>query len=564
MGKDNLDGNIDELRIYNRALSADEVQELYLFAEAKRKTAEEQKQQLAEEVKRQEEERKRVEAEQRRIAEAKRKAAAERKRQEELAALRQKQESKGEWTESNTGMKFRRIPGGRFRMGSSFSEKGRYSNEQPHTVRVGEFWLGETEVTQAQWQAIMGSNPSEFRGSDLPVENVNFNDVQEFIRKLNNRTWHMFRLPTEAEWEYAARAGTQTTRYWGDGIGRNNANCNGCGSRWDYKQTAPVRSFTPNTFGLHDMLGNVYEWTCSEYKDHYDGRSEQKCSLSADYYSLRGGSWYNLPRRVRAANRVNFNFPDLRYNFIGFRLARDIEMTEEESNAEDERKRQEEPPKKVEPVVVETPIKTYVTNEPSTSKQSDYEAVLKDNEDTVSCGFLSFGCEDPLKLPPYDPGFHLKHYRRVKLYGKRYPWLGSEIELKRNEQVLVLASGKVTTDQRNSRQVNRPPENALRMRIGESHNGPYFLRFRGNQIQNGGSYTFTAQNQGELQFLVHHWATYPPQPKWYQSMHSGSYLLDVFVYDNKNKEGFQRFLRALIRQNPEDSVFVAQAQGFLR
>ena len=124
-----------------------------------------------------------------------------------------------------------------------------------------------------------------------------------------------------SEWEYAARAGTQTTRYWGDGIGRNNANCNGCGSRWDYKQTAPVRSFTPNTFGLHDMLGNVLEWTCSEYKKRYDG-SEQKCSVYADYYSLRGGSWNGKPRGVRAATRGHVN-PDTRSDGIGFRLAQD-------------------------------------------------------------------------------------------------------------------------------------------------------------------------------------------------------------------------------------------------
>jgi formylglycine-generating enzyme required for sulfatase activity len=290
-----------------------------------------------ERIAKQEEERKRQEAEQRRIAEAKRKAeeeerkrlaeakrkaAAERKRQEELAALKQKQESAGVWIESNTGMKFRRIPGGSFRMGSPSSEQDRGNDETPHTVSVGEFWLGETEVTQAQWQAIMNNNPSTFKGDDLPVEQVSWKDAQEFIRKLNNRTGKGFRLPTEAEWEYAARAGTQTARYWGDGIGRNNANCDGCGSRWDNKQTAPVRSFTPNAFGLHDMLGNVWEWTCSQYKKSYDG-SEQKCAVSASTYTLRGGSWYDAPGRVRAAPRSN-GLPVLRYStLLGFRLARD-------------------------------------------------------------------------------------------------------------------------------------------------------------------------------------------------------------------------------------------------
>ena len=241
--------------------------------------------------------------------------------QQQPTALRQKQESAGEWTESNTGMKFRRIPGGNFRMGSPSSEEGRKDNERQHTVRVGEFWLGETEVTQAQWQAIMGNNPSEFRGSDLPVEQVSWKDVQEFIRKLNNLTGKRFRLPTEAEWEYAARAGTQTSRYWGEAIGRNNANCDGCGSRWDDDETAPVGSFKPNAFGLFDMLGNVWEWTCSEYKKSYDG-SEQKCAVSASKYPLRGGSWLHGPGYMRSAARYVGGLGS-RTSFRGFRLARD-------------------------------------------------------------------------------------------------------------------------------------------------------------------------------------------------------------------------------------------------
>ena len=186
---------------------------------------------------------------------------------------------------------------------------------------MGEFWLGETEVTQAQWQDIMGSNPSYFKGRDLPVEQVSWNDIQEFIKKLNRRTGKRFRLPTEAEWEYAARAGTQTAYYWGDEIGRSNANCDGCGSYWDNTRTAPVGSFKPNAFGLHDMLGNVYEWTCSEYKESYDG-SEQECSVSAGKYSFRGGSWYDPPWVVRAAFRTFYN-PDYRNYNYGFHLARD-------------------------------------------------------------------------------------------------------------------------------------------------------------------------------------------------------------------------------------------------
>jgi len=274
------------------------------------------------EVQRLAEAKRKAEEEQKRLAEQKRKAEAERKREEELAAMKQKQESAGEWTEPTTGMKFRRIPGGSFRMGSPSWEKDRGDNERQHTVSVGEFWLGETEVTQAQWKAIMNNNPSLFKGDDLPVEKVSFLDVQKFIKSLNTRTGKRFRLPTEAEWEYAARAGTQTARYWSDGIGRNNANCDGCGSRWDDKQTAPVGSFKPNAFGLFDMLGNVWEWTCSEYKKSYDG-SEQKCSVSASKYSLRGGTWGDSTWFVRAAYRYSGGLHHPQSPGIGFRLARD-------------------------------------------------------------------------------------------------------------------------------------------------------------------------------------------------------------------------------------------------
>ena len=111
------------------------------------------------------------------------------------------------------------------------------------------------------------------------------------------------------------------SRYWGDGIGRNNANCHKCGSGCGNRQTAPVGSFQPNTFGLHDMSGNVAEWTCSQYKASYDG-SEQKCAVSASKYSLRGGSWFHAPWWVRAASRGGSS-PDYRDSDFGFRLAQD-------------------------------------------------------------------------------------------------------------------------------------------------------------------------------------------------------------------------------------------------
>ena len=212
-------------------------------------------------------------------------------------------------------------------MGSPTSEKGREDNERQHTVSVGKFWLGETEVTNRQYRLFKpGHNSKSYKGHSLngdeqPAVYVTWNRAVAYAKWLSQKTGKRFRLPTESEWEYAARAGTQTAYYWGDGIGGNNANCDGCGSRWDDKQTAPVGSFKPNTFGLHDMLGNVWEWTCSAYTKSYDG-SEQKCSVSASRYSLRGGAWNGLPGWVRAANRPNSG-PDIRHQDLGFRLARD-------------------------------------------------------------------------------------------------------------------------------------------------------------------------------------------------------------------------------------------------
>ena len=115
--------------------------------------------------------------------------------------------------------------------------------------------------------------------------------------------------------------GTMTARYWGDEVGMNRANCNGCGSHWDYRQTAPVKSFAPNPFGVYDILGNVWEWTCSAYKSSYGG-SESRCADQAETFSIRGGSWYHQPRWMRSAHR-RFSRPIYRVISYGFRLARD-------------------------------------------------------------------------------------------------------------------------------------------------------------------------------------------------------------------------------------------------
>jgi len=137
-----------------------------------------------------------------------------------------------------------------------------------------------------------------------------------------------YRLPSEAEWEYAARAGTTTVYYWGNEVGRNNANCDGCGSQWDNKQTVPVGSFQPNAFGLYDMLGNAWQWTADCWHDNYAGAPADGAAWGTAGDScgrvLRGGSWFDYPPGVRAANR-NWNATTGRGNCgSGFRLARTL------------------------------------------------------------------------------------------------------------------------------------------------------------------------------------------------------------------------------------------------
>jgi len=237
------------------------------------------------------------------------------------------------WIESITGITMIKIPGGRFMMGSSPSETDRLmDNEDQHIVEVDDFWIGETEVTVGQWEKIMDSTPqSWFEGKYLPVGRMTWKLTQVFINKLNNLSGKNFFLPTEAQWEYAARAGTNTDRWWGNEIGVNNAHCRrkddrifakGCGSKWDDEQTAPVGSFRPNPFGLYDMLGNVKEITCSKYVEHYDG-NETKCDPKAKFHALRGGGYSATALTVRAARRfyIRRNSSEYPNTSNGFRLA---------------------------------------------------------------------------------------------------------------------------------------------------------------------------------------------------------------------------------------------------
>ncbi len=216
------------------------------------------------------------------------------------------------------GMTFVRIPAGSFTMGSSSYEAN--SDEKPvQQVTISRpFELQVTEVTQAQWKQVMGSNPSNFKGDDLPVEQVSWDDCQEFLRKLNARDpGKGYRLPTEAEWEYACRAGTAEDRYGDLGsIAWYTENSGG--------KTYPVGQKQANAWGLYDMLGNVWEW-CSDWKGDYPSGSvtDPRGPSSGSCRVYRGGGWYSHVRNCRVAYR-NDSGSDFRDSGLGFRLAREV------------------------------------------------------------------------------------------------------------------------------------------------------------------------------------------------------------------------------------------------
>lgn len=228
------------------------------------------------------------------------------------------------------------IAGGCFQMGSPKTEQERDDDERQHEVCVKEaFEIGVYEVTQGQWKAVMGSNPSRFKkGDDYPVENVSWSGVQTYLSKLNQKTGRDYRLPTEAEWEYAARAGTTGPFWTSRCVTTDQANYDGrysygepdCGAKTGVyrEKTLPVGSFKPNPWGLYDTMGNVWEWTCSTYDERYGG-AEQKCSDkdTSSPLAVRGGSWDSLPAWVRSANR-DWNDPPSRGINLGFRLARSL------------------------------------------------------------------------------------------------------------------------------------------------------------------------------------------------------------------------------------------------
>ena len=258
------------------------------------------------------------------------------------------------------------IPAGRFVMGSPATEPGRFDAEGPqHYVSVRAFALAKYDVTSGQFQKFLEQTgyqpapcnqmlhlgwrspgkglayaPDEVEPRRWPAVCLDWRDAEAYIAWLNAEVKAErpalaarsppYRLPSEAEWEYAARAGTTTSRWWGNEIGVGNANCNGCGSQWDNQLFSDVDSFAPNPFGLYGMLGNAWQWTADCWHKSYvgapaDGRAwtEKNC----ERYVIRGGSWSNLPIFIRSAARsaALTNNGDYDYSsFTGFRLARDL------------------------------------------------------------------------------------------------------------------------------------------------------------------------------------------------------------------------------------------------
>lgn len=227
------------------------------------------------------------------------------------------------------GMEFVYIEPGEFMMGSPPNEPGRGSDERQHKVRLTKgFYMQTTEVTQGQWEDVMGRNPSHFSscGDDCPVVTVSWNDAQSFIKKLNDRDdSRQYRLPTEAEWEYAARAGTATPFAFGNCLSTNDANYDGnyplegCSKGKDRGKTIPVGSLEANAWGLYDMHGNVWEWCLDWYGDYPSGTVTDPVGPANGAFRVhRGGSWLYHAGYCRSACR-NRGTPVRRRSILGFR-----------------------------------------------------------------------------------------------------------------------------------------------------------------------------------------------------------------------------------------------------
>jgi len=222
------------------------------------------------------------------------------------------------------------IPGGRFVMGSPSTEAGRSNNEGPQrTVNISPFFMGKYPITQEQWEVVMGNNPSDIKGLKRPVEQVSWNNALEFCQKISQKTGKIYRLPSEAEWEYACRAGTTTPFYFGETITPDLVNYDGnhpygSAPKGLYrKQTTDVGSFGPNPFGLYDMHGNVWEWCSDKWHDNYSGAPTDGSSWETGTDNnrvLRAGSWNCNTVYCRSAYRGRHSAVH-RSRHLGFRVA---------------------------------------------------------------------------------------------------------------------------------------------------------------------------------------------------------------------------------------------------
>ncbi len=254
------------------------------------------------------------------------------------------------------------IPAGKFIMGSSEKEPGRFDAEGPqHAVSVQAFALGKYDVTETEFLTFLRQtgyqpkpcdplldigwrsprpglaySPGSADSPRQPAVCLSWYDAETYVAWLNDKVLPLkdghrpYRLPTEAEWEYAARAETTTARWWGDAIGVGNANCHGCGSRWDNRLIAPAGSFGPNPFGLYDVLGNVWQWTSDCWNENYVGAPKDGSTWATGNCGrrvMRGGCWSNSPVFVRSAARVSGDAGGSNYDYatyVGFRVARTL------------------------------------------------------------------------------------------------------------------------------------------------------------------------------------------------------------------------------------------------
>ena len=220
------------------------------------------------------------------------------------------------------------LPSGSYLMGAdpTFSNYTQVKETPQHRVQIQSFAIGKYKVTQEEWYSVMGNNPSQNKGRTLPVAQVSWDDIQQFIAKLNQETGQKYRLPSEAEWEYAARAGTTTE--WSFGNDETKLGNYAWYRRNSGEKTQAVGQKLPNAFGLFDMHGNMNERTQDCWHETYAGAptdgSAWTTGCSGNYRVVRGGSWYDIPANVRSASRGSGGDPDYRSSLNGFRLARDL------------------------------------------------------------------------------------------------------------------------------------------------------------------------------------------------------------------------------------------------